>query len=104
MYLNISNAKEPWDALEAMFGATDVGNGLYAMKQFHDLRIVNNNPVVEQTHKIQCIAKELELLRRGLLDKFIAVCIIANQVGHSVPLNRFVRCFGSWRNSVIRIC
>lgn len=63
------NAMEPWDALEAMFGATDVGNEL---------------PAVQQTLEIKCIAKELELLRCGLLNKFIAGCIIANQAGHSV--------------------
>ncbi|KAK1645792.1 hypothetical protein QYE76_063597 [Lolium multiflorum] len=32
---------------------------------------------VEQAHEIQCIAKELELLKCALPDKFVAGCIIA---------------------------
>jgi hypothetical protein len=34
-------------------------------------------PVVQQSHEIQCIAKELELLKCTLPDKFVAGCIIA---------------------------
>jgi hypothetical protein len=33
--------------------------------------------VVQQAHEIQCIAKELELLKCALLNKFVAGCIIA---------------------------
>ena len=76
-YLHMRNAKELWDALEAKFGATDAGSELYAMEQFHDYRMVENRPVVEQAHEIQCFAKELELLKCVLPDKFVAGCIIA---------------------------
>ena len=76
-YLHMRNAKELWDALEAKFGATDAGSELYAMEQFHDYRMVENRSVVEQAHEIQCIAKELELLKCALPGKFVAGCIIA---------------------------
>ncbi|KAK1660536.1 hypothetical protein QYE76_048695 [Lolium multiflorum] len=66
-----------WDALNAKFGATDAGSELYIMESFHDIRMVNNRSVVEQAHEIQCIAKELELLKCALPDKFVAGCIIA---------------------------
>ncbi|KAK1648824.1 hypothetical protein QYE76_066629 [Lolium multiflorum] len=69
--------KELWDALNAKFGATDAGSELYIMESFHDIRMVNNLFVVEQAHEIQCIAKELELLKCALPDKFVAGCIIA---------------------------
>ena len=39
--------------------------------------MVNNRSVVEQAHEIQCIARELELLKCILPDKFVAGCIIA---------------------------
>ncbi|KAK1670135.1 hypothetical protein QYE76_058294 [Lolium multiflorum] len=39
--------------------------------------MVNNRSVVEQAHEIQCIAKEVELLKCALPDKFVAGCIIA---------------------------
>jgi hypothetical protein len=71
------NAKELWDALESKFGATDAGSELYAMEQFHDYRMVENRSVVEQAHEIQCIARELELLKCLLPGKFVAGCIIA---------------------------
>ena len=47
------------------------------MESFHDFKMVNNRSVVEQAHEIQCIAKELELLKCVLPDKFVAGCIIA---------------------------
>ncbi|KAK1647929.1 hypothetical protein QYE76_065734 [Lolium multiflorum] len=53
------------------------GSELYIMESFHDIRMVNNRSVVEQAHEIQCIAKELELLKCVLPYNFVARCIIA---------------------------
>ena len=39
--------------------------------------MVDNRSVLDQAHEIQCITKELELLKFELLDKFVAGCIIA---------------------------
>ena len=77
VYMHITDGKELWDALNAKFGASDAGSELYVMESFHDFRMVNNRSVVEQAHEIQCIAKELELLKCALPDKFVAGCIIA---------------------------
>ncbi|KAK1661925.1 hypothetical protein QYE76_050084 [Lolium multiflorum] len=77
VYPTLRDGKELWDALNAKFGATDAGSELYIMESFHDIRMVNNRSVVEQAHEIQCIAKELELLKCALPDKFVAGCIIA---------------------------
>ena len=76
-YLHMQVAKDLWDALENKFGATDAGSEMYAMEQFHDYRMVENRSVLEQAHEIQCIAKELEVLKCELPDKFVAGCIIA---------------------------
>jgi hypothetical protein len=76
-YLHIRNGKELWDALDAKFGAADAGGELYAMEQFNDYRMVENRSVVEQAHEIQIMAKELELLKCVLPDKFVAGCIVA---------------------------
>jgi hypothetical protein len=76
-YLHMRIAKNLWDALEAKFGATDAGSELYAMEQFHDYRMVDNRLVLDQDHEIQCIAKELELLKCELPNKFVMGCIIA---------------------------
>ncbi|KAK1677076.1 hypothetical protein QYE76_037924 [Lolium multiflorum] len=75
--LVLVNGKELWDALNAKFGATDVGSELYIMESFHDIRMVNSRYVVEQAHEIQCIAKELELLKCASPNKFVVGCIIA---------------------------
>jgi hypothetical protein len=50
-----------------------------------NFKMTKDLPVVQQAHEIQCIAKELELLKCALPDKFVAGCIIAK-----LPL--------SWRN------
>ena len=76
-YLHMCVPKNLWDALEAKFGVTDAESELYAMEQFHDYKMVDNRSVLDQAHEIQCIAKEMELLKCELLDKFVTGCIIA---------------------------
>ena len=39
--------------------------------------MVNNRSVVEQAHEVQCIVKDLDLLKCPIPDKFVAGCIIA---------------------------
>ena len=77
VYLHITEGKELWDALNIKFCATDAGNELYIMQSFHDFKMVNNRSVVEQAHEIQCIARELKLLKCSLPEKFVVGCIIA---------------------------
>jgi hypothetical protein len=47
------------------------------MEQFNDYKMVENRFVVEQAHELQIMAKELELLKCMLLDKFVTGCIVA---------------------------
>ena len=61
VYMHMIDAKVLWDALNAKFGASDAGNELYVMENFHDKTMEDNRSVVEQAHEIQCIVKELEL-------------------------------------------
>ncbi|WVZ58555.1 hypothetical protein U9M48_008818 [Paspalum notatum var. saurae] len=75
--MHIKDGKELWDALEAKFGASNAGSDLYIMESFHDFKMVNDKSIVQQAHDIQCIAKELEILKCSLLDPFVAGCIIA---------------------------
>nr|AAP44650.1 putative polyprotein [Oryza sativa Japonica Group] len=77
VYMHMTDAKELWDALNTKFGATNASNDLYIMEQFHDYKMADNRSVVEEAHEIQTIAKELELLKCVLPDKFVAGCIIA---------------------------
>ena len=77
-YLHVRVAKDLWEALESKFSATDAGSEMYTIEQFHDYKMVDNRYVLEQAHEIQCIAKELELLKCVLPGKFVAGCIIAN--------------------------
>uniref|UniRef100_A0ACD5ZC98 Uncharacterized protein n=1 Tax=Avena sativa TaxID=4498 RepID=A0ACD5ZC98_AVESA len=77
VFMHIKDGKELWDALDAKFGAADAGSELYIMESFHDFKMTKDLPVVQQAHEIQCIAKELELLKCILPDKFVVGCIIA---------------------------
>ena len=76
-YIQLPTGKAIWDALEARYGISDAGSELYVMEQFHDYRMVENRPVVEQAHEIQALVKELELFGCALPDKFVAGCMIA---------------------------
>jgi hypothetical protein len=56
---------------------SDVGTKLYIIEQYHDYKMVDEKGVVEQPHKIQCILKELELLKIIVPDEFVAGGTIA---------------------------
>jgi hypothetical protein len=56
----------------------------------HDFKMTKDLHVVQQAHEIQCIAKELELLKCALPNKFMAGYIIAK-----LP--------PSWRNFAIAL-
>jgi hypothetical protein len=75
-YISCTSSKELWDALEAKFGVSDAGSELYLMEQLCDYKMVKNHSVVEQTHEIQALAKELEHFPCLLPDKFVADGII----------------------------
>jgi hypothetical protein len=77
VFMHIKDGKELWDALDAKFGAADAGSELYIMESFNDFKMTKDLLVVQQAHEIQCIAKELELLKCALPDKFVAGCIIS---------------------------
>jgi hypothetical protein len=76
-YVQLLTGKAMWDAIEACYGVSDAGSELYVMEQFHDYRMVEVHPVVEQAHEIQTLVKELELFGSALSDKFVAGYIIA---------------------------
>ena len=76
-YLSLQTSKEMWDVLEAKYRVSDAGSESYIIEQFHDYRMVDDHSMVEQAHKIQTKAKELENFGTVLPNKFVAGCIIA---------------------------
>jgi hypothetical protein len=77
VYLHHTDVKRLWDALETDYGGTDTGAELYIMEQYHNYKMTDGKSVVEQTHEIQCMAKELEQLMINLSDKVVAGGIMA---------------------------
>jgi hypothetical protein len=79
-YLQRKTGKDIWEALEAQYGASEVGGELYIMEQFLDYRMVEDRSVVEQAHEVQALAKELEIYGKEapcvLPNKFVAGAII----------------------------
>jgi hypothetical protein len=76
-YLGYKTAKEMWDTLNTEFGGSDPGTKLYIIEQYHDYQMVDGKSVVTHAHKIQCMVKELALLKISLPDEFVARGIIA---------------------------
>jgi hypothetical protein len=72
--------KDIWEALQAQYGVSDAGSELYVMEQFLGYRMVEDHFVVEQTHEVQALAKELKNYNKEdpcvLPDKFVAGAII----------------------------
>ena len=76
-YMSFDSGKDMWAALEATFGPSGAGNELYVMEQFCDYKMTDERSVVQQTHEIQSLSKELEYFKCVLPDKFVAGTIIA---------------------------
>jgi hypothetical protein len=67
MNMHYTNRNELCDALTTKYGVSDDGSDIFIIENFHDYKMSDNHSVVEQAHKIQCITKELNLLKIGLL-------------------------------------
>jgi hypothetical protein len=77
MYLCYKTAKEMWDALNTEYGGTDDGTELYIIQYYHDYQMVDGKNMVTQAHEIQCMVKELALLKIVVPDEFVTGGIIA---------------------------
>jgi hypothetical protein len=76
-YLHYKTAKEMWDTLNTEYGSSDVGTELYINEQYHNYQMVDGKSVVTQTHEIQCMVKQLGVLKIVVPVKFVARGIIA---------------------------
>jgi hypothetical protein len=75
-YLCYKIVKEMWDTLNTEYGCSDVGTELYIIEQYHNYQMVDGKSVVTQAHEIQCMVKELGLLKIVVPDEFVAGGII----------------------------
>jgi hypothetical protein len=76
-YLSYKTTKEMWDTLNTEYGGSDADTELYIIEQYHDYWMVDGESVVTQAHEIQCMVKELTLLKIVVPDEFVARGIIA---------------------------
>jgi hypothetical protein len=76
-YLRYKTAKEMWDTLNTKYGGLDAGTELYIIEKYHDYHMVDGKSVVTKAHEIQCMVKELALLKIVIPDEFVARGIIA---------------------------
>jgi hypothetical protein len=76
-YLHYKAAKEMRDTLNTEYGGSNTGTELYIIEQYHDYQMVDGKSVVTQAHEIQCMVKELTLLKIVVPDEFVAGGIIA---------------------------
>jgi hypothetical protein len=76
-YLRYKTTKGMWDTLNTEYGGSDAGTELYIIEQYHDYQMVDGKSVVTQAHEVQCMVKELRLLKIVVPDKFVAGGIIA---------------------------
>jgi hypothetical protein len=70
-------AKEMWDTLNTEYGGLDAGIELYIIEQYHYYQMVDGKSVVTQVHEIQCMMKELALLKIIVPNEFVAGGIFA---------------------------
>jgi hypothetical protein len=75
-YLRYKTGKEMWDTLNIEYEGLDAGTELYIIEEYHDYQMVDGKSVVTQAHEIQCMVKELVLLKIAVPDEFVAGGII----------------------------
>jgi hypothetical protein len=76
-YLHYKITKEMWDTLNTEYGGSDAGTELYIIEQYHNYQMIDEKSVVTQAHEIQCMVKQLGLLKIVVPDEFVAGGIIA---------------------------
>jgi hypothetical protein len=76
MYLHYKIAKEIWDTLNTEYRGSDAGTELYIIEQYHDYQMVDGKSVLTQAYEIQCMVKELPLLKNVIPNEFVVVGII----------------------------
>ena len=75
--MNFTSAKELWEALDRKYAESDAGRELYVNDQYHEYKMVDDRPVVEQAHEIQLLVGELAHFDIVLPDKFVVGGIIS---------------------------
>jgi hypothetical protein len=81
-YLCYKTTKEMCDTLNTEYGGSDAGTELYIIEQYHDYQMVDEKSVVIQAHEIQCMMKELALLKIVIPDEFVAGALLLNCLFH----------------------
>jgi hypothetical protein len=76
-YLCYKTAKEMWDTLNTEYGGSDADIELYIIEQYHNYQMVDEKSVVTHAHEIQCMVKELTLLKIVVPNEFVVGGIIA---------------------------
>jgi hypothetical protein len=62
--------------LNTEYRGSDVGIELYVIEQYHDYQMGDRKSVIIQVHEMQCMVKELSLLKIIVPDEFVAGDII----------------------------
>jgi hypothetical protein len=81
-YLRYKTVKEMWDTLNTEYECSDADTELYIIEQYHDYQMVDGKSVVTQAHEIQCMVKELRLLKIIVPDEFVAGALLSNCLLH----------------------
>jgi hypothetical protein len=75
-YLRYKTTKEMCDTLNTEYRGSDASTELYIIEQYHDYPMVDGKNVVTHAHEIQCMVKELALLKIVIPDEFMVGGII----------------------------
>jgi hypothetical protein len=81
-YLRYKTTKEMWDTLNTEYGGSDAGTELYIIEKYHDYQMVDGKSVATQAHEIECMVKELGLLKIVVLNEFVAGALLPNCLLH----------------------
>jgi hypothetical protein len=77
VYLHNKTGKDMWNVLNNDYSGSDAGTKLYIIEQYHDYKMIDGKYMVEQAHEIQCMVKELDLLKIVVPDEIVVGSIIA---------------------------
>jgi hypothetical protein len=71
-----------WDIINTEYGGSDTCTELYIIEQYYDYQMVDGKSVVTHAHEIQCMVKELGLLKIIVPDEFVDGALLPNCLPH----------------------
>ena len=76
VYCEIPTAKELWRSLDKKYRGEDAGCQKYVVSKFHDFKMVDSKPIMDQVEALQLICHEIAVEGMSICETFTTLSFI----------------------------